>query len=197
MNLLAHLHLSTGQPVAMAAGNLLADFMRRFGATDIDPEFAAGVRLHRAIDVFTDSHPLIRAARRLIAPPRNRLAGIIIDIALDHQLSRHWNAHAALPLTTFVRARLAEIQAYLAAHDTPLNWVIRRAIRDDWLLSYATLAGLDLTFERVASRAPVAAALRGATADIARHDAHFQQLFHAFYPALRAHTAQTHAARAV
>ena len=197
MNLLAHLHLSTGQPVAMAAGNLLADFMRRFHATDLDPEFATGVRLHRAIDVFTDSHPLIRAARRLIAPPRNRLAGVIIDIALDHHLSLHWTAHAELPLTTFVHTRLAEIQTYLAAHDTPLNSVIQRAIQDNWLLSYTTLDGLELTFERVASRAPVAAALRGATADIATHDAHFQQLFHDFYPALRAHAAQTHAALAI
>ena len=64
MNLLAHLHLSTGQPVAMAAGNLLPTSCAALAPR---PEFAAGVRLHRAIDVFTDSHPLIRAARRLIA----------------------------------------------------------------------------------------------------------------------------------
>ncbi|HOE01183.1 MAG TPA: hypothetical protein PLD40_08995 [Kiritimatiellia bacterium] len=51
--------------------------------------------------------------------------------------------------------------------------------------------------EKTVCRCRDAAALRGATADIATHDAHFQQLFHAFYPALRAHTAQTHAARAV
>ena len=46
-------------------------------------------------------------------------------------------------------------------------------------------------------RCQYTSALRGTTTDIAPHDAHFQQLFHAFYPALRAHAAQTHAALAI
>ena len=50
MNLLAHLHLSAAHSAGVAAGNLLADFLRRTGAAPPDAEFAAGVRLHRAIE---------------------------------------------------------------------------------------------------------------------------------------------------
>ena len=38
-------------------------------------------------------------------------------------------------------------------------------------------------------RCQYTSALRGTTTDIATHDAHFQQLFHDFYPVLRAHAA--------
>lgn len=189
MNLLAHLHLSEGMSVAVAAGNLLADFLRRTGAMPPDEEFAAGVRLHRCIDAFADAHPALREARAALPSPWRRWSGILADVACDFCLSRGWHRFHSEPLPVFVRSRLAAIQRYLHATPTPLSPLFDRALAEDWLLAYGSPEGLRLTFERLSRRSPAAAALRGAEQAILSHSSSFRDAFEAFYPECRAHVA--------
>ena len=186
MNLLAHLHLSEGLPAGVAAGNLLADYLRRLQVAPLDADFAAGVRLHRAIDAYADSHPVLRAVRAAFAPPWRRWSGILLDVACDFFLTRDWPRHASLPLRDFTRSRLAAIRAYRHPHASPLSPLLDRAISEEWLLEYGTLPGLRTTFGRIARRSPAAAALRGAECEIARLHAPLQAAFDEFYPQLLA-----------
>ena len=186
MNLLAHLHLSEGRPVAVAAGNLLADFLRRLGAEAPDAAFAAGVRRHRAIDAFADADPALRAVRAGFAPPWRRWGGILLDVAGDYFLTRDWPRYSAVPLRDHVAARLADVQGYLRGRPTPLRPLVDRLRAEEWLLSYGTLDGLRLAFERIARRSPAAAALRGAEREIARRQSELQAAFAEFYPRIRA-----------
>ena len=181
MNLLAHLHLSEGRPVAVAAGNLLADFLRRTGAVALDEDFAAGVRLHRRIDAFADAHPALRAARATLPHPWRRWGGILADVACDFCLSRGWSRFHPEPLPVFVRSRLTAIQRYLHSTPTPLRPLFDRALSEEWLLAYGTPAGLRLTFERLARRSPAAAALRGAEQAILSGEPAFRAAFESFY----------------
>ena len=107
MNHLAHALLA-GSDDNVLLGSLLGDFWR--GAPD--PGWPGGVRegviLHRKIDVFTDSHPEVAAARSLFAPPWRRYAGILIDIYFDHVLAREWPRHSNKPLSAF-SARTADL----------------------------------------------------------------------------------------
>ena len=186
MNLLAHLHLSDGLPAGTAAGNLLADFLRRFRAVIPDPEFAAGVRLHRAIDAAADADPVLRAVRAGFPPPWRRWGGILLDVAGDYFLIRDWPRYSAVPLRDHVAGRLAEIQRHLQARPTPLRPLVERLRAEEWLTSYGTPAGLALAFERVARRSPRAAVLRGAEREILRRQDELQAAFDDFYPRLRA-----------
>jgi acyl carrier protein phosphodiesterase len=87
VNHLAHALLA-GPNDDVLLGSLLGDFWR--GAPDPGwPEgVRAGVVLHRKIDVYTDSHPLVAAARSHFGTPWRRYAGILIDIYFDHVLVR-------------------------------------------------------------------------------------------------------------
>ena len=184
MNLLAHLHLSERRPVAKAAGNLLADYLRRLHAVPLDEHFAAGVRLHRAIDAFADAHPALRAVRASLAPPWRRWGGILLDVACDFFLSREWPRFSPLPLSEYVADRLGGIQAYLLPHATPLRPLLDRAIAEEWLLAYGSPHGLRLTFERISHRSPAAAALRGAEREILRLQPTLHAAFTDAYPHL-------------
>jgi acyl carrier protein phosphodiesterase len=186
MNLLAHLHLSDGLPAGVAAGNLLADFLRRFRAEVPDADFAAGVRLHRAIDAFADADPGLRAARAGFAPPWRRWGGILLDVAGDFFLARDWPRYSAVPLRDHVAARLAEIQRFLHAQTSPLEPLVARLRAEEWLPSYGTRDGLRRAFDRVACRSPAAAVLRGAEREIERRQPELQAAFDEFYPRLRA-----------
>ena len=189
MNLLAHLHLSDGLPVGVAAGNLLADFLRRFRAEAPDADFAAGIRLHRAIDACADADPGLRAVRAGFPPPWRRWGGILLDVAGDYFLTRDWPRYSAAPLRAHVEARLAEIQRHLQARPTPLRSLVERLRAEEWLTSYGTPEGLRLAFERVARRSPRAAVLRGAEVVILRRQDELQAAFDDFYPRLRARCA--------
>ena len=186
MNLLAHLQLSDGRPAGVAAGNLLADFLRRVGAEVPDPDFAAGVRLHRAIDACADADPALRAVRAGFAPPWRRWGGILLDVAGDFFLTRDWARYAARPLRDHVDARLDEIQRHLQARSAPLATLVERLRAEEWLLSYGSLDGLRGAFERIARRSPAAAGLRGAEREIERRQPELQAAFDEFYPRLRA-----------
>ena len=187
MNLLAHLHLSEGHSAGVAAGNLLADFLRRWRIdAPPDAEFAAGVRLHRAIDALADADPVLRAARAGFAPPWRRWGGILIDVAGDFFLTRDWRRYSAVPLRDHVAARLAEIQRHLQARPTPLLALVERLRAEEWLTSYGTRDGLKTAFDRIARRSPAAAVLRGAEREIERRQTALQAAFDDFYPRLRA-----------
>ena len=100
LNHLAHALLA-GADDDLLLGSLLGDFWR--GAPD--PGWPGGVRagviLHRRIDVYTDSHPVVAAARTLFGPPLRRYAGILLDVYFDHVLAREWARHCGTPLAAF------------------------------------------------------------------------------------------------
>ena len=90
MNYLAHLLLADDTD-ASRIGNLLGDFATgtiESLAERYPPEILRGIKMHRAVDRFTDSHEVFKHARNLLAPGRRRFAGIIIDIIFDHYLCK-------------------------------------------------------------------------------------------------------------
>ena len=189
MNLLAHLHLSDGRPAAQAAGNLLADYLRRLGAEAPDADFAAGVRLHRAIDAFADADPVLRAVRVGFASPWRRWGGVLLDVAGDYFLARDWPRYAVRPLRAHVDERLSEIHRYLQAGAPRLAPLAERLRTEEWLTACGSSAGLRRAFERIARRSPAAAVLRGAEREIERRQPELQAAFGDFYPRLRARCA--------
>ncbi|MFN7551942.1 MAG: ACP phosphodiesterase [Pseudomonadota bacterium] len=162
MNHLAHAWLSGDHP-ALRIGSLLGDFWR--GAPDPGwPEgVAAGVRLHRRIDGFTDAHPAVAAARTLFEPPFRRYAGILLDIWFDHRLAATFEACTGRSLRAFadeIYATLADAPDGLPA---PFRLFAARAARFDVLAGYAERERLEAVFmhlsERLSRANPVAHAL--------------------------------------
>lgn len=184
MNHLAHLLLA-GDDEALRLGGLLGDFVR--GAPDpaLPPRVALGVRLHRAIDVHTDGHPEVVAARARFAPPYRRYAGIALDLWFDHCLARDFARWSARPLVAFSDAArelllrhdarlppaLRRFRVYMEAHDLPAGYACREEIGRA-LTGVAARLRRDNPLDRML---PLLAAL----------DAPLQAHFEAFFPQLR------------
>ena len=93
MNLFAHAVFAGTDPVQVAAG-IVAD---RIKSGQGNPLFDSlplrvqkGVLQHRAIDSFTDGHPLLGQAREFFPPPARRISGILLDLYGDWVLYNHW-----------------------------------------------------------------------------------------------------------
>lgn len=92
MNHLAHFHLSWPRE-DLVVGALEGDYHRGPLPGSLNPTLVAGVALHRAVDGFTDSHPLLADLRRQFPADSRRYAGIMVDLCFDHYLSLHWSRY--------------------------------------------------------------------------------------------------------
>ena len=118
MNYLAHLVLA-GDDENLRLGALLGDFVRGGEAlAAFSPEVRTGILLHRHIDVYTDALPDVMALREWFPDEFRRYAGIVIDLAFDHELTRHWEMTGGQTLESFdagVRDMLARRAAEVPA----------------------------------------------------------------------------------
>lgn len=100
MNFLAHFHLAWPDE-GLVAGGLEGDYYKGPLRGDLPEHMERGVKLHRAIDAYTDQHPLVENLRNQFPDPLRRYAGILIDLGFDHYLSQHWGRYSDQPLAEF------------------------------------------------------------------------------------------------
>jgi len=191
MNYLAHLHLG-GPGREDRLGSLYGDFVK--GSPDAWPAgIAAGIRLHRRIDVYTDDHPLVLQAKRRLPAARLRVAGVLVDVFFDHCLARHWHDYADQDLPRFTadcyRTLLAE-----PALPPRLARIAPLMASQDWLGSYTDFAVLERVVEGMARRLSRPELLAGGFAELAAAYAGLEEDFRAFYPQLQAFAAAERAA---
>ncbi|WP_188857307.1 acyl carrier protein phosphodiesterase [Marinobacterium nitratireducens] len=183
MNYLAHFHLADRVDSDLT-GNYLGDFVRGRDLDDWPAAVESGIRLHRRIDAFTDRHPAVQQAVRLLSPDRRRVAGIVVDVAFDHFLSRHWQRFDDRLLPEFTR----QVYCSLAARASLMPESARRRFegmrRDDWLVSYRELAVISQVLDAIAARMSRRTALYGAGEEVIRHYAELEGCFLDFYPQL-------------
>ncbi len=90
MNFLAHLCLASGDSGLMLGG-MFGDFVRGRRALREYPEpIRQGIVLHRYIDRKTDHSSVVKKLRPLFPREFRRYAGIVIDLAFDHELANNW-----------------------------------------------------------------------------------------------------------
>jgi acyl carrier protein phosphodiesterase len=57
--------------------------------------------LHRAIDTFTDAHPVFRESTK-VTFRYHHYAGVIVDVFYDHFLAKNWNNYSDENLEEFI-----------------------------------------------------------------------------------------------
>lgn len=189
MNYLAHLFLADDSD-ASRIGNLLGDFVRgpvEELAKVYPAELVRGIRMHRAVDRFTDSHAVFREARGLLAPERRRFAGIVVDIFFDHFLCIRWGRYCAQPLEEFIGDVYGALDRHPEWRAGRLGSAYPVMRHENWLLAYASVEGIGMTLRRVATRSARIAAIERGEDDLRRNYAEFGALFRVFMPELIAY----------
>ena len=184
MNYLAHLHLGGERPEQLL-GSLYGDFVKGPLAGQWPAPIEASIRLHRRIDVFTDGHPLIVAARARFPAARRRYSGILIDLFFDHCLALHWQRFAAQPLDEFT-GQVYRVLAAEPALPPRLAMIAPRMAAQDWLGSYRDFAVLEQVLRGMQRRLSRPEGLAGALAELEQLYQPLSEDFLAFYPQLQA-----------
>jgi acyl carrier protein phosphodiesterase len=188
MNYLAHLHLGGDAP-AQLLGSLYGDFVKGPLAGQWPADIEAAIRLHRRIDVFTDSHPLQVQARQRFPAERRRYAGILLDIFFDHCLARNWADYAAEPLQYFT-GRVYQVLKVEPRLPERLALIVPRMAAQDWLGSYREFAVLEQVVAGIDRRLSRPGLLAGSMAELERLYQPLLEDFRQFYPELQGFVAR-------
>ncbi|TGE28464.1 acyl carrier protein phosphodiesterase [Hymenobacter metallicola] len=198
MNFLAHLLLS-GAPAAtpdyedLVIGNFAAEAVRGRAQVQAYPaSVQRGIHLHRFIDSFTDSHPVVRrTTARLRQAGLGKWAGVVADVGYDHLLARYFpQFHSAEPLPEFSQRLYALLHARRQELPDRLQHMLQYMRRDDWLTGYAKPQGLERALLGLSRRAPSGAVLATGAAAFLRELPAYEADFREFWPELRAGVAQ-------
>ena len=151
MNFLAHFHLAWPD-AGLVAGGLEGDYHKGVLRGELPQALERGIKLHRAIDAYTDNHPVIQQLRRDLPSEIRRYAGILVDLSFDHYLSRHWAEFSDIPLTDFNRQvyrTLLEQQRTLSADAQSM---LARLLEHDILNLYISWETVPATAQRIGQR---------------------------------------------
>lgn len=186
MNHFAHIFLA--QPsVESRVGNLLGDFARGVDANALPKAVSDGLANHRAVDAFTDQHPLVQDAKRVFSARRRRFAGVALDVLFDHYLIRHWTRFSDARLDAYVRGAYRDLGQGAYLMPPPMRRTTAAIVDHDWFGSYASLDNVGYALDRVAGRLRFANRFEGIVEEIREHDAQLEAVFLAFFPQLMAH----------
>jgi acyl carrier protein phosphodiesterase len=193
MNFLAHILLS-GSKEGVVMGNYVGDFIKGRltdeRTANWNPDYVTGLKLHRFIDFFTDHHEVVREATHRVALSQGKLAGIVMDIYFDYFLAKHFDRFSTEPLPVYTRNAYALIDRNKSLIPEHMVQMVAAMIRQDWLMSYATLDGVDLTFSRLSRRATYLLPLRNAMLELKENEDFYSDKFFTFFPELQRESAQ-------
>ena len=193
MNYLAHLYLAEQSSEGLLGG-LLGDFVKGRLDDRYTDTVRRGIALHRAIDSYTDAHPLHLESRNRIGRQRRRYAGIIIDVCYDHFLSRCWADYSSESLGCFTERVYDVLRQHQEALPDRLRGIAPHMIADDWLGSYAQLDNVGRALDGIARRFKRSNPLAGALAEIEANYAALHDVFQRFFPQLELEAGRIQAA---
>lgn len=186
MNYLAHLYLAEDSDESLL-GNLLGDFVKGRLEDQYSPEIIKGIKTHRRVDLYTDSHPNFLACKKLLRPDRRRFAGIIVDLGFDHFLAKHWPDYSDVTLRKFTD----RVYSVLLEREQTLPQKLRDRlpymVKDDWLGSYKNVETIGLALDAISkrlSRFEKAKPIKDGLDDIKNNYEEFEQNFREFFPDL-------------
>lgn len=184
MNFLAHFQLAWPDQ-GMVVGGLEGDYFKGPLTGTLTPAIERGVKLHRAIDAYTDAHPVIAQLRRDLPPGLRRYAGILIDLSFDHYLSLNWSRYCDIPLREFSDG----VYAVLANHESELSEaasnMATRLVEHDILYLYLEWETVTASARRIGQRFRRHNPFLDVDRDLAAKKALIEQAFLNFYPDLQ------------
>ena len=145
MNLLAHAYLSFGQPEILV-GNMISDYVKGKTQYDYPIGIQHGIRLHRAIDNFTDHHEATYLGKHFFKPAVGLYAGAFMDVVYDHFLALDINELSEEEWKPFT------LQVYqdLNDHEILLPEKFARQLphmsTNNWLFHYRYPAAIEKSF---------------------------------------------------
>lgn len=180
MNFLAHIYLS-GDNDLIKIGNFMADGIKGKQFENYPPEIQKGILLHRFIDSYTDSHPLFRKSTKRLHEKYHHYAGVIVDVFYDHFLAKNWNQYSEENLQEYTNRFYQSLETNYNSLSERTQGMMPYMIKNNWLLSYQTVEGINKILTQMDGRTKNASKMRFAANELVEYYDEFQSDFVLFF----------------
>lgn len=183
MNFLAHIYLS-GEEEELLIGNFIADAVKGKQMELYAPGIAQGIRLHRMIDHFTDTHPVVAETKARLRPRYRKFSPVIADMYYDHFLASNFELYGVKPLSVYTQEVYALISHHYHLLPPSVQHLFNYMRRQDWLLSYAQLEGIHQALSGMSRRTKFVSGMETAAEELEKNYHLYAADFDAFFPEL-------------
>ena len=187
MNFLAHLFLS-GENEQIKVGNFIGDFVKGKEFEKYNAEIQQGIRLHRAIDTFTDSHAIVLKSKTRLRSKFGHYSPVIVDVFYDHFLAKNWSDFSKVDLKSFTVNFYKMIEKYSSIIPEAVNNMLYYMKRKNWLYNYQFIDGIDRALKGMAQRTKFESKMDEAVESLNESYDAFENEFRTFFPDLQNHS---------
>jgi len=183
MNFLAHIFLSFGDD-EITIGNFIADSIRGNKYDHLPERVQKGILLHRAIDTYTDAHPITKQSSKRLHINHGHYSRVVVDIFYDHFLARNWKTYSDTSLDHYVSQFYELLDTHYPILPLGVQKMMPYMIGDNWLLNYAHIEGINRVLNGMYRRTKEKSNMNFAVLDLQEHYDLFESEFHAFFEEL-------------
>ena len=185
MNFLAHLYLS-GDNDELKIGNFIADGIHG-KPYEFPPGVQNGIVLHRAIDSYTDVHPVFRRGTKRLHAAYHHYAGVIMDIFYDHFLAKNWAKYSDASLEDYATGVYKLLQDNYNLLPERSKGMLPHMVEHNWLVTYASIAGIERTLGQMDRRTKNASRMRYSGKELVEFYTEFEAEFTEFFEDIQAY----------
>ena len=186
MNFLAHIYLS-GNNDLVKIGNFMADSIRGNQYTNYPENIRKGILLHRYIDTFTDAHPIYRKSKHRLHEKYGHYSGVIMDIVYDHYLAKNWSNYSDTNLEDYAQEFYKLLQQNYDILTEKTQKMMPFMIARNWLVSYASLDGLEMILFQMDYRTKHRVHMQEAINEVQEFYQEFETEFKFYFEELQQH----------
>jgi acyl carrier protein phosphodiesterase len=140
-----------------------------------------GIQLHRAIDTYTDSHPLVKQVQSFLIPRFGHYSRVISDVFFDYFLAKNWKNYSNADLEQF------SLDCYRTLSTSPIDLPesFRRMFHwmqaQNWLYAYREEAGIQAALDGLSRRARFDSKMNESTQVLWEKEEEIEALFFVFF----------------
>lgn len=140
MNFLAHLYLAKNPQGQI--GNFIADAIKGKQYRHLPLKIQKGIIHHRAIDTYTDQHPIVKRSKQRLNPKYRHFKGVIIDIFYDHFLAKNWHQYSSISLEKFSQEHYQLLENNFDILPKKTQHLLPYMKEQNWLYNYRSMEGI-------------------------------------------------------
>lgn len=159
----------------------MADGVRGKQYENFPIDIQKGIVLHRAIDTFTDAHPLFRQSTKKLHSRYHHYAGVIVDMYYDHFLAKNWSNYHSESLTKYAANFYQSLTDNFPLLTLKTQNLLPYMVEYNWLVNYQSIDGLERILSQMDHRTNNQSLMRFATEELVAHYDEFESEFSLFY----------------
>jgi acyl carrier protein phosphodiesterase len=183
VNFLAHLYLA-GDREDLIIGNFIADHIKGETMMKYNNGVRQGIIMHRAIDYYTDTHPVVKQSVQRLRPKYRKYSGVIVDMFYDHFLAKGWINYSIKSLKDFTESRYRVLFDNISLLPPRSQRILPYMANQNWLAGYAELDGLHSALSGMSRRTTFESNMELAINDLSINYVDYKNEFEEFFPDL-------------